>query len=81
VNADDPLDLLAGREIIVEFAVLGDVLRASAVDAATGLEAAATGPARGAKAMVERIALRKLARKIRDHEEAAAPGGRGGRLA
>ncbi len=74
-----PLEVLAGREVFVEFAVLGDVMRASAIDAETGLEAAATGPARGAKALIERIALRKLARLVAAQMEATAHGTRGGR--
>jgi len=50
-------------DVIVEYRRLGAWLRVAAVDAATGLEAVATGPA-DAPALVERLALAKLRRML-----------------
>ncbi len=50
-------------DVIVEHRRLGAWLRVAAVDAATGLEAVATGPA-DAPALVERLALAKLRRML-----------------
>jgi hypothetical protein len=54
---------LPGREVIYEHRRFGAWLRVAAVDAATGLEAVATGPA-DAPAMVERLAAAKLRRLL-----------------
>lgn len=52
-----------GREVIYEHRRVGAWLRVAAVDAATGVEAVATGPA-DAPAMVERLAAAKLRRRL-----------------
>jgi hypothetical protein len=52
-----------GREVIYEHRRMGAWLRVAAVDAATGIEAVATGPAE-APAMVERLAAAKLERLL-----------------
>jgi hypothetical protein len=57
-------DPLAGREVIFEFITLGDFVRVAAVDAATGVEVYVSGPAKTLRADLERIAARKLARKL-----------------
>lgn len=56
--------VLAGREIIFEFAGLGDYAQVRAIDVATGIEVAATTPARAARIDQERLAARKLARAL-----------------
>lgn len=50
-------------EVIVEFVRNGAFLKCSAVHAATGVEAAAVGPANEPKA-VERLAVAKLKRML-----------------
>lgn len=56
---------MAGRrEVYFEIARLGDVMRVSAIDAETGIEAAAIGPAAALQSDLERIALGKLERKL-----------------
>jgi len=57
-------DPLEGREIIVEWASYGDVMRVAVIDAATGVEAAASGPVATPRFDLERLALRKLAQKF-----------------
>lgn len=52
-----------GREVIYEHRRFGAWLQVAAVDAATGVEAVATGPA-DAPAMVERLAAAKLRRLL-----------------
>ncbi len=59
-----PLEALAGREVIVEVTQNGSVIVAAAVDAATGAEASAQGPAHAQIADIERLALGKLARRL-----------------
>jgi hypothetical protein len=49
--------------VIYEHRRVGAWLRVAAVDAATGVEAVATGPA-DAPAMVERLAAAKLRRRL-----------------
>lgn len=56
--------ILAGREIIFEFAGFGDYAQVRAIDVATGLEVAATTPAIAARFDQERLAARKLARAL-----------------
>jgi hypothetical protein len=60
----EPADRLAGREIILELIDYGELVRVTAVDAETGLEATATGPRTAARSDLEKIALRKLARRV-----------------
>lgn len=57
-------DPLSGREVIFEFVTLGDSVRVAAVDVATGEEAIVTGPVSAPQRDLERIAGRKLARKL-----------------
>jgi len=52
-----------GSEILIETRRLGAVLRVAAVDAATGAEAVAMGPA-GDPGAVQRLALAKLRRLL-----------------
>jgi hypothetical protein len=48
------------REILVEFVVHGNAAKATAIDPATGLEAAVMGPASAARAALVDAARRKL---------------------
>jgi hypothetical protein len=57
-------DPVQGREVIFEFITHGDYVRVAAVDAATGEEVYVTGPVNTPQADLERLALRKLARKL-----------------
>lgn len=49
-----------GREIYVEFVVQGAFVKATAIDAASGLEASIVGPANAPRATLSAAALRKL---------------------
>lgn len=55
---------LAGREVIFEFMTLGQSVRVAAVDVATGEEVVISGPAGAAQSDLERVAARKLARRL-----------------
>lgn len=57
-------NLLAGREVIYEFIALGDSVRVAAVDVQTGIEVVVTGPVSTPQSDLERLAGRKLARKL-----------------
>lgn len=48
------------REILYEFTAVGDVVRVSAVDAASGLEVTVFGPAGAGEAALRQVARRKL---------------------
>ena len=47
-------------EIYVEFVVHGNVVKATAIDAATGAEASIVGPATAGREALSQAALRKL---------------------
>jgi hypothetical protein len=49
-----------GAEIYVEFLVQGAFVKATAIHAATGVEASILGPARAARADLSAAAIRKL---------------------
>jgi len=57
-------DPAQGREIIFEFVALGDSVRVAAVDVATGVEVIITGPVNTPQDDLERIAARKLMRRL-----------------
>ncbi len=63
-HARPPLEALAGREVILEVTQHGAMRVAAAVDAATGVEAIAQGPAHAQAADLERLALGKLVRRL-----------------
>ena len=52
-------------EILVEFVVRGNAVRATAIDSASGLEASIVGPAGAPRAALEAAAVRKLAALIK----------------
>ena len=70
-----------GRNIIFEFHALGDSVRVAAVDVATGEEVIVTGPVGALQADLERVAARKLYRKLgltdEGEKKTPRPGGRG----
>jgi hypothetical protein len=53
------------REVYFEFIAIGHQVKVTAVDAATGVEVSAVGPARAAIADLERLALAKLRVRLR----------------
>ena len=74
----DGADRLRGRDIIYEWLDYGDVVRVNVVDVATGIEDFATGPRATDRSDLERLALRKLARRLFDHPHGADDRGSGG---
>jgi len=51
---------LAGREIYVEFIVLGNSVKATAIDPETGLEASIVGPDSAPRSLLAENARKKL---------------------
>ena len=51
---------MAGREIYVEFIVLGNTVKATAIDPETGVEASIVGPASAPQSILAENARRKL---------------------
>jgi hypothetical protein len=51
---------MTDREIYVEFVVQGNVVKATAIDSASGLEACIVGPATAPRATLAAAAARKL---------------------
>ncbi len=51
---------MPGKEIFVEFLILGNSVKATAIDADTGLEASVIGPAAAPRAAMADAARRKL---------------------
>ena len=51
---------LEEREVFIEIQTLGNLLRVTAIDAATGIEAVLSAPRRSSKDAVRRAALQKL---------------------
>jgi hypothetical protein len=51
---------LAKSEILLEFVVQGGVVKATAIDAATGTEASVVGPATAGRQVLAQAAARKL---------------------
>ena len=71
------------REVIFEFVAMADCVRVAAVDVETGEEVSVVGPLNASQDDLERVAGRKLARKLglfdKDEPETKTPrhGGRG----
>ena len=51
---------MAGREIYVEFVIMGNTVKVTAIDSETGLEASVIGPAGAPRAAMADAARRKL---------------------
>jgi hypothetical protein len=62
--AQDSMSRQRIGEVIFEITVMGDYVKVSAVDAATGVEVCVMGPARGPIQVVKTVALRKLQRAL-----------------
>jgi len=60
-------------EIYLEFRPVGPQVKVTAIDAATGIEVSAFGPASASQEDLKRIAVRKLRRRI-EQEQAATAG-------
>jgi hypothetical protein len=56
--ADEP------REVYFEFIAIGSAVKVVAIDALTGIEVSAIGPASAAQADLERLALGKLKARL-----------------
>lgn len=53
-------NLLPGREVIIEFAPVGNVVRVSAMDTKTLTEVVISGPASAGEEMLKRNAVKRL---------------------
>ncbi|HKQ43811.1 MAG TPA: hypothetical protein VJS47_00300 [Rhizomicrobium sp.] len=51
---------MSGKELYVEFVVLGNTVKATAIDPETGLEASVVGPASAPQSVMAEAARRKL---------------------
>ena len=59
---------MPGKEIYVEFVIMGNTVKVTAIDSETGLEASVVGPAGAPRAALAEAARRKLeyvAKKVR----------------
>ena len=61
--ADPPAD--APRAVYFEFTTIGSTVRVAAIDASTGIEVTAIGPASAARADLEQLALAKLKARLK----------------
>lgn len=59
-------------EVLFEIVVMGEAMRVAAVDEASGVEVSVTGP-RHARAELEALALKKLARALAGESGQPAP--------
>lgn len=67
------------RTVYFEFVVLGNSVRVSAICSVTGVEVQVIGPVNAARHDLERLALRKLERRLAETRAAPLPdAGRGG---
>ena len=57
MNAKDPM---AGREIIIEFHPIGNVVKVSAMDTTTLTEISIQGPASAGEVMLKKNAIKRL---------------------
>jgi hypothetical protein len=55
----------APREVYFEFTAIGSTVRVAAIDALTGVEVTAIGPAKAARADLEQLALAKLKARLK----------------
>lgn len=69
----DEGDPLKDREVIVEFVRLGGSVRVAAVDVASGEEVVIAGPVNAPQTDLERVALRKLARRLKQLSASRQP--------
>jgi len=58
------------REVLFEFTVIGNAVKVSAIDAASGIEVSVMGPARASRADLQQLALAKLNARLASHSKA-----------
>lgn len=75
--ADSHDDVPRAGEVYFELLRAPNALRLVAIDAATGTEVTVMGPVNASRDEMERIALRKLRRRIEAERQAPPPTGRG----
>jgi hypothetical protein len=63
-------------EVYFEIRGIGEFVRVAAIDAATGVEVVVSGPASASTHHLERLALRKLERRLAEKPRPPAPRGR-----
>jgi hypothetical protein len=54
-----------GREVYFEFVAIGNAVKVTAIDSATGIEVSAMGPVSASQADLRQLALRKLQARLR----------------
>lgn len=64
---------MSARETLIEFIVLGDFAKVSAIDAASGIEVSVIGPAQAARADLEKLAVAKLERRLTGRSASPGP--------
>ncbi|MFL9827384.1 DUF6898 family protein [Rhodoplanes sp. SY1] len=57
-------DESAGREVFFEMTAVGGAVRVAAIDSATGIEVTVMAPLTTSRADLQRLALRKLERRL-----------------
>lgn len=68
-----------GREVYFEIAIIGNTARVSAICSVTGVEVQVIGPAGAPRLDLQRLALRKLEKRLVQEKPAPlVPRGRGG---
>jgi len=65
------------REVLFEFTVVGDYMRAAAIDSESGIEVVVLGPANAPREGLEALALRKLERALQGSQSPPPPPGKG----
>ncbi|MEM8814109.1 MAG: hypothetical protein AAGF59_15975 [Pseudomonadota bacterium] len=60
------------REVLFEFTPIGPQVRVAALDAATGTEVVVVGPSTATQDQLERLAFRKLERKMRAERDGSS---------
>ena len=55
------------REVLFEFTAIGNVVKVSAIDPASGIEVSVMGPVRASRADLQQLALAKLNTRLASH--------------
>lgn len=53
------------REVYFEFVAIGNAVKVTAIDSATGIEVSTMGPARAAQSDLQQLALQKLKARLK----------------
>ena len=69
-GGDNDLDRVSGPrgEIYIEYKQVGQTMKVTAVDAATGVEVVIMGPASASQADLQKVAVRKLEMQLKNAE-------------